>query len=195
MSSSSKSSSDPKSSGTRIETTIEIPSPDDIASASATEGPDPFGESYREHITEPTRLLGSLAPKNVALLVIDMQYLDAARGHGVFAPDAPMHISKHDQAYYFNQIERVVVPNIARLQKSFRSHNLEVIHTRIQSLTLDGRDRSIGHQRLGIHAAPGSKDAEFLPEIAPLPNEIVINKTASGVFNATNIEDAVVFNI
>ena len=39
-----------------------------------------------------------------------------------------------------------------------------------------------------LHAAPGSKEAEFLPEIAPKGDEIVINKTASGVFNATNLE-------
>jgi nicotinamidase-related amidase len=63
-----------------------------------------------------------------------------------------------------------------------------VIHTRIQSLTQDGRDRSPGHKRLGLHAAPGSKEAEFLPMVAPVGDEIVINKTASGVFNSTNLE-------
>jgi nicotinamidase-related amidase len=66
--------------------------------------------------------------------------------------------------------------------------NLEVMHTRIQSLTKDGRDRSVGHKRLGLHAPPGSKDAEFLPEVAPKGDEIVINKTASGVFTASNTE-------
>ena len=35
---------------------------------------------------------------------------------------------------------------------------------------------------------PGSKEAEFIDLVAPIENEIVINKTASGVFNATNIE-------
>ncbi|HEY9149676.1 MAG TPA: isochorismatase family cysteine hydrolase, partial [Gammaproteobacteria bacterium] len=75
-----------------------------------------------------------------------------------------------------------------RLQDCFRSNGLEVIHTRIQSLTKDGRDRSAGHKRLGLHAAPGSKEAEFLPEIAPKGDEIIINKTASGVFNATNLD-------
>ena len=59
---------------------------------------------------------------------------------------------------------------------------------RIQSLTHDGRDRSVGHQRLGLHASPGSKEAEFLPEVKPKGDEIVINKTASGVFNSTNLE-------
>jgi nicotinamidase-related amidase len=81
-----------------------------------------------------------------------------------------------------------VLPNVRRLQDAFRVLDLEVIHTRIQSLTHDGRDRSPGHKRLGLHAAPGSREAEFLEIVAPAENEIVINKTASGVFNATNIE-------
>ncbi|MGB3919176.1 MAG: isochorismatase family cysteine hydrolase, partial [Thiothrix litoralis] len=54
--------------------------------------------------------------------------------------------------------------------------------------TKDGRDRGPGHRRLGLHAAPGSKEAEFLEEVAPIGDEIIINKTASGVFNSTNLE-------
>ena len=83
----------------------------------------------------------------------------------------------------------MVLPNVRRLQDSFRSHDLEVIHTRIQSLTQDGRDRGKGHKRLNLLAAPGSRDADFLEVVAPLPerDEIVINKTASGVFSSTNV--------
>ena len=73
------------------------------------------------------------------------------------------------------------------LQESFRAHGLEVIHCRICALTKDGRDRSAGHKRLELLAQPGSKDAEFLKEVAPAEDEIVINKTASGVFTSTNL--------
>ena len=149
---------------------------------------DPFCESYRELITEPVSFLAELKANDIALLVIDMQYLDAARGYGVFAPNKILPESEPFFEYYFRQLEQVVVPNIALLQTAFRKHGLEVIHTRIQSLTLDGRDRSPGHKRLNLHAAPGSKEAEFLTELAPLPDEIVINKTASGVFSSTNLE-------
>jgi len=55
-------------------------------------------------------------------------------------------------------------------------------------LTMDGRDRGPGHKRLGLHAAPGSKEAEFMPQVAPSGDEIIVNKTASGVFNSTNLE-------
>ncbi|MDH5231622.1 MAG: cysteine hydrolase [Gammaproteobacteria bacterium] len=149
---------------------------------------DPLGDSYRESITDIPQVTESLEKHNTALLVIDLQYLDAARGYGVFADleKSPIPIEAHD--YYFHRLETMVLPNVRRLQDSFRSHRLEVIHTRIQSLTLNGRDRGPGHKRLGLHAAPGSKEAEFIESVAPIGDEIVINKTASGVFNSTNIE-------
>ncbi len=93
------------------------------------------------------------------------------------------------QAYYFDRLEKTVLPGVRELQDVFRSHDLEVIHTRIQALTRDGRDRSKGHKRLDLLASPGSRDADFLEQIAPCPerDEIVINKTASGVFSSTNL--------
>ena len=149
---------------------------------------DPLREDYRRSVTQSRSVLASLDARNTALLVIDLQYLDAADGHGVFAPDWDHGVPKAAQEYYFSTLREQVLPNVARLQAAFRVRGLEVIHSRIQSLTMDGRDRSPAHRRLALHAAPGSKEAEFLPEVAPLPNEIVINKTASGVFASTNID-------
>ena len=90
-------------------------------------------------------------------------------------------------SYDFDKLKSTVLPNVHNLQNCFRSHGLEVIHVRIQSLTHDGRDRSKGHKRLEVHAAPGSAEACFLEEVAPVGDEIVINKTASGVFSSTNL--------
>lgn len=149
---------------------------------------DPLQETYRESITPVEAIHESLEQHHTALLVIDIQYLDAAPGYGVFANLDHSKMPQQAEEYYFDRLTRVVLPNVRRLQDCFRANGLEVIHTRIQSLTKDGRDRSAGHKRLGLHAAPGSKEAEFLPEIAPKGDEIVINKTASGVFNATNLD-------
>ncbi|MCX4240866.1 cysteine hydrolase family protein [Paraliomyxa miuraensis] len=149
---------------------------------------DPLRDSYRRSITEGPQVLDRLHAHSTALLVIDVQYLDAAPGHGVFADAAFSGVPPKAQEYYFDTLRETVLPNIRRLQDAFRRNRLEVIHTRIMSLTPDGRDRSSGHKRLGLHAAPGSKDAEFLPEVAPEPGEIVISKTASGVFTSTNME-------
>lgn len=149
---------------------------------------DPLRDTYRRSITHVTGVRRSLQHHNTALLCIDMQYLDAARGHGVFASAETANMPAEAQDYYFDRLENLVLPNVARLQTAFRARQLEVIHTRIQSLTQDGRERSPGHKRLGLHAPPGSREADFLEAVAPLDNEIVINKTASGVFNSTNIE-------
>ncbi len=149
---------------------------------------DPLEEAYREFMHDDAALRRSLAQHHTALLVIDLQFLDAAPGHGVFADAARSGVPIEAQEYYFKRLDHVVLPNVRRLQDTFRERKLEVIHTRIQSLTQGGRDRSPGHKRLNLHAAPGSKEAEFLPEVAPKGDELVINKTASGVFNATNIE-------
>ena len=149
---------------------------------------DPLKETYRENIAQADGVARSLERHNTALLCIDMQYLDAAPNYGVFAEAAAHGLPPESLNYYFDRLREEVLPNVRRLQDAFREAGLEVIHTRIQSLTFDGRDRSPGHKRLDLHAAPNSKEAEFLPEIAPRGDEIVLNKTASGVFVSTNIE-------
>jgi len=149
---------------------------------------DPLRETYRESIIDTPAVKEALKQHHVALMVIDIQFLDAAEGHGVFADAEKSGVPREAQEYYFKRLHHVVLPNVRRLQDAFRDLGLEVIHTRIQSMTKDGRDRSVGHRRLGLHAPPGSKEAEFLPEVAPKGDELIINKTASGVFNSTNTE-------
>lgn len=123
-----------------------------------------------------------------ALLCVDLQYLGCAEGFGVFKNHRESGVTEEAIQYYLKRVHTVVLPNVRRLQDYFREQEYEVIHCRIQSLTMDGRDRSLEHKALGLHAAPGSKLAEFLPEIEPKGDEIVLNKTASGVFISTNIE-------
>ncbi|GGD63265.1 cysteine hydrolase family protein [Lacimicrobium alkaliphilum] len=123
-----------------------------------------------------------------ALLCIDLQYLGCAEGYGVFESHRKSGVSEDAIQYYLRRVRDTVVPNVSKLQEYFRANDHEVIHIHIQSLTEDGRDRSLEHKRLGLHAPPGSKLAEFLPEVAPVDDEIVLSKTASGVFIATNIE-------
>ncbi|MEX0618418.1 MAG: cysteine hydrolase [Pseudohongiellaceae bacterium] len=123
-----------------------------------------------------------------ALLCIDLQTLGCVEGYGVFESHRNSGVSEDSIQYYLERVHHVVIPNVQRLQAYFRLHKFEVIHCRIQSLTADGRDRSLEHKRLGLHAPPGSKLAEFLPEVAPQNDEIVVNKTASGLFISTNME-------
>lgn len=148
---------------------------------------DPLIETYREAFITNPRRAEHLAEGKVALMCIDVQYLDAAEGYGVFASQHDSGVSDEGKKYYFDRLKKTVLPNMRRLQDAFRDSGLEVIHCRICALTKDGRDRSPGHRRLNLLAAPGSKDAEFLEEVAPVGDEIIINKTASGVFSSTNL--------
>ncbi len=149
--------------------------------------PDPLKRRYHESFIVTRAHTPILEKRHTALLCIDMQYLDAAEGHGVFHDAASSGVPAEAQAYYFRTLRDSVIPNMRRLQETFRQHQLEVIHTRIQALTKDGRDRSAGHKRLNLLASPGSKESEFLEAVAPQDDEIVINKTASGVFSSTNL--------
>ena len=148
---------------------------------------DPLKDSYQKGIVQKTERIRAIRSQHTALLVIDMQYLDAARGYGVFADVEKSGVPVEAQEYYFSTLEDIVIPNIQKLQACFRDCGLETIHIRIQALTQNGRDRSLGHKRLKLLARPGSKEAEFLEEVAPVGDEIVINKTASGVFSSTNL--------
>lgn len=150
---------------------------------------DPLRDAYHESFIDNPAHEELLADRHTALLCIDLQYLDAAPGHGVFRDAERSGVSLEAQAYYFERLQSLVLPNVRRLQDSFRRRGLEVIHTRIQSLTRDGRDRSKGHKRLDLLASPGSREADFIESVAPQAerDEIVINKTASGVFSSTNL--------
>jgi ureidoacrylate peracid hydrolase len=116
-------------------------------------------------------------PRKTALLLVDLQNMEYRPG-------------KRDpnDAYYYDRIENLVIPNNKRLLAACRDAGVEPIYTVIESLTLDGRDRSLDHKVSGIFVAKGSWESQVLPDIAPLANEIVIPKTASGIFNSTNFE-------
>jgi nicotinamidase-related amidase len=128
-----------------------------------------------------------IVPSKTALFVIDMQYLDAHRDYGMGA-DAKKEGVAVKYEYYFKQLDEVVIPNIKRLLEASREVGIEPIFPRIASLVGDCRDVSIEHKRINLLAPAGSRESEVLDELKPLHNELVITKGASGVFNATAID-------
>src|SRR5262245_30766177 len=127
-----------------------------------------------------------IVPERTALLIIDMQYLDAHRDYGMGATAKKEGVTAKYE-YYFRQLETVALPNMQRLLKACREHAIEPIFPRIASLVEDCRDVSPEHKRINLLAPASSREADILDEVKPLPNEIVITKGASGVFNATAI--------
>ena len=79
------------------------------------------------------------------------------------------------------------LPALVRLVGEARARGAEIVYTVIESLTRDGRDRSLDHKLSGIHVPPGSPLAAVMPGIEPLDDDIVLRKTSSGVFNSTSL--------
>ena len=69
-----------------------------------------------------------------------------------------------------------------------RAAGIEVLHTIIEALTPDGRDRSPDHKLSNILVPRGLPEGRVIAELALLDNEILLPKTSSGVFNSTNID-------
>ena len=117
-----------------------------------------------------------------ALLIIDMQVLDACWGEGMFAGAA----DDGEHAYYKERLG-VITANIRKLLEAFRGKGMLVCHTRMESLRKDGADRSLQHKILGIHAEPDSREGEIIEPLKAVEDELVFVKTASCPFNSTNI--------
>ena len=129
-----------------------------------------------------------LSARDTALIVVDVQYLDAHRDYGMGA-EAKRRGTTGNYEYFFDRIENLMIPNIQRMQRACRERGVEVIFIRIASLVKDGRDVSPEHKRLNLIAPAGSKEAEILEEIKPLDNEVVVDKGCSGVFNGSNFDN------
>ncbi len=62
------------------------------------------------------------------------------------------------------------------------------MYTTIESLTLDGRDRSLDYKITGFNVPKGSWDGKVIDQIAPIGDEMVFPKSSSSVFVSTHID-------
>ena len=128
-----------------------------------------------------------LVPAESALLFIDVQNF-AAHPQGAEFKDLEADEFEEKYGWFFQQLGDSVIPNMQRLQSACRDANIEVMYTTIESLTEDGRDRSLDYKITGFNVPKGSWDGKVIDQIAPQGDEIVLPKSSSSVFISTNID-------
>lgn len=128
-----------------------------------------------------------LVPSQTALLFIDVQKFSADPQGGEYEGMDPAHFEER-YGWFFRHFSSETLPNMQRLQGAFRRHGIEVMYTVIESLTRDGRDRSLDYKITGFNVPRGSRDGQVIDALAPGEDEIVIPKTSSSVFISTNID-------
>jgi nicotinamidase-related amidase len=128
-----------------------------------------------------------LDPGQSALLFIDVQNFSVRREAGEFRDVSDADIAGK-YGYYFDRLKTLAIPNMQRLQAAFRDAGIEVLYTTIESLTKDGRDRSLDYKITGFNVPKGSWDGKVVDELAPGDDEIVLPKGSSSVFVSTHID-------
>lgn len=116
-----------------------------------------------------------------ALLLVDMQRIWAEPMLDPVTPEPA-------DSYFMRRLHEQVIPNQVRILDAFRAAGENVLHTIIESLTTDGRDRSLDHKLSNMHVPKGAPEGAIIAPLMPAENEIVLPKTSSGLFNSTNAD-------
>jgi ureidoacrylate peracid hydrolase len=128
-----------------------------------------------------------VVPEETALLFVDVQNFSCRADGGEYRDEGLTPAEAEDKYRFFFDQLGIAVPNMVRLKKACGAAGIEVLYTVIESLTTDGRDRSLDYKITGFNVPKGSGDAKVIDEIAPAEDEIVFPKTSSSVFISTNI--------
>jgi nicotinamidase-related amidase len=130
-----------------------------------------------------------LNPAKTALLVVDLQVAYLPSSPPPHATAAEM-VEWRRWEPFRNRMHGAVLPNTRRLLARFRELRRDPLFVRIACLTPDGRDRSLSQARPGFnnlllpHTGP---ESQILPQVAPLPHEIVLTKTTDSALTGTNL--------
>ena len=138
-------------------------------------------------MTHPLSREIAIESAHTALLFVDVQNYNCTWNGGEYA-----HIGDAEKerqyGHFFHTLRDLALPNMALLQQACRRAGIEVMYTVIESLTLDGRDRSLDYKITGFNVPKGSPDAQVITELAPVGDEMVFPKTSSSVFISTHID-------
>lgn len=128
-----------------------------------------------------------IVPDRAALLFIDVQNFSCHRDGAEWDAMSDSELAEKRDPF-LAQMRDLVLPRMQRLQAAARRAGVEVMYTTIESLTQDGRDRSLDYKITGFNVPKGSWDGKVVDEIAPIGDEIVLPKSSSSVFVSTHID-------
>jgi len=140
---------------------------------------------------------------STALIIIDMQNYDANRNWS-FIGKRGTGTETSESTYYFDRIEKAVVPAIQRLRTYFREHGMPVFHVYYGSRLKEALDMPVlWRLRFEQHAEDTGKpftphanapEMQIIDELKPLPGEIVLTKVTGSAFLSTNLCDLLRYN-
>jgi ureidoacrylate peracid hydrolase len=138
-------------------------------------------------MTHPPSRDIDIEPAHTALLFVDVQNYNCTWEGSEYTP---LSAAEKEQryGYFFRTLKDSALPNMVRLQQACRRAGIEVAYTVIESMTADGRDRSLDYKITGFNVPKGSQDAKMVNELAPTADEMLFPKTSSSVFISTNID-------
>lgn len=127
-------------------------------------------------------------PKKTALLIVDLQNEFVLRDFGE-ALQFKANGEWERWIPFHDRLDEIVIPNAKKLLEFFREHKMTVTFGRIACLRDDGEDRSPVQKSEGWNGMllpVDSYAAAMIDELAPIKNEIVVNKTTDSVTTGTN---------
>ena len=72
-------------------------------------------------------------------MIIDMYYRAVDRQYGFGRRARELGI-EHELDYYYDRLDSTVVPNLKRMLEACRKYSIDVVHVKVGTHTLDGRD-------------------------------------------------------
>lgn len=132
--------------------------------------------------------------RRTALIVIDMQYIHVHPDYSISGKNA----TEQSKAYTRARLNAPVLPAQAQILAAWRAQRALVVHVVFNHVTADGSDldpeifvsfrtKDPDPRTWPIRTATDPLSAVLI-EVAPLPGEIVLQKTTFSAFASTNID-------
>ena len=130
-----------------------------------------------------------LKPGKTALMLIDMQkfvlgahLVEAAVKAGLDEKTVKQVVRDYDQRV------KKVIKNAQRILNTCRKKGFDIVHVRMQGPTDNPKHTAKVNRKIGLIISPRFADSEFIEEVKPSPDELVITKTNGGALSGTNLD-------